>query len=131
MITPVLSVGWISCAVMPSPEEVIGPEASSVTSDTGIWRSHRRGSGRSPRPDEFADRPGHSQGGLLILKLRPFVGFKIMIGTDWVYKTFTNVQSCQRLRGVKALMGLPEGAAASTDACCAQAIVRPGDWRRL
>jgi hypothetical protein len=30
----------------------------------------------------FADRPGHSHGGLLILKLRPFVGFKIMIGTD-------------------------------------------------
>ena len=50
----------------------------------------------------FADRPGHSHGGLLILKLRPFVGFKIMIGTDWVYMTFANVQNCQRLRGLKA-----------------------------
>jgi hypothetical protein len=80
----------------------------------------------------FADRPGHSHGGLLILKLRPFVGFKIMIGTHWVHKTFANVQSCQRLRGLKALIGRPEGAAASTDAGRAQAIVRPGDdWRRL
>jgi hypothetical protein len=36
MITLVLSVGRISCAVMPSPEAVIGPEeASSVASHTG------------------------------------------------------------------------------------------------
>jgi hypothetical protein len=41
----------------------------------------------------FADRPGHSHGGLLILKLRPLFGFKIMIwytvGTQDVRKRST------------------------------------------
>ena len=69
MITLVLSIGWISCAVMLSQEAVIGPEASSVTSDTGSRLSHRQGLGRSHRPSGvFADRPSHLHGGWLILK---------------------------------------------------------------
>jgi hypothetical protein len=43
--------------VMLSPEAVMGPEASSVTSDTGSGLSQRQGLGRSPRPSGvFADR---------------------------------------------------------------------------
>jgi hypothetical protein len=57
----------------------------------------------------FADRPGHSHGGLLILKLRPFVGFKIMIGTDWVYMTFANVQKLPTVEGTKSPNGPARG----------------------
>jgi hypothetical protein len=104
MITLVLSIGWISCAVMLSPEAVIGPEASSVTSDTGSGLSHRQGLGRSPRPSGvFADRPSHLHGGWLILKcavdleVRP-CGFKIMICYTLGTQGVRNVQRCERLR---------------------------------
>ena len=80
----------------------------------------------------FADRPGHLHGGLLILRLRPFVGFKIMIWYTLGAQDVRKRSTLPTVEGLKALMGRRAGAAASTDAGRAQAIVRPGDdCRRL
>jgi hypothetical protein len=68
------SVGRMDQLRGASPEAVIGPEASSVTSDTGIWRSHRQGLGRSPSPGGVRRPAGPLVWELLILKLRPLLG---------------------------------------------------------
>jgi hypothetical protein len=103
-----------------------------VTSDIGIWRSHRRGLGRSPRPGGVRRPAGPLAWWVVDLEVAPFVGFKIMIwytlGTQDVRKRST----LPTVEGTKSPNG-PTRACRCVNGCGrAQAIVRPGeDCRRL